>query len=59
MRIIHLFVCTRWYKLSNADTQMIIFGSVYFTAKILVATDWLKLLCRQSKIRSRGMTQFE
>jgi len=26
---------------------------------MLVATDWLELLCRQSNIRSRGMTQFE
>jgi len=28
--------------------------SVYFTAKMLAATDWLELLCRHSKIRSRG-----
>jgi len=34
-------------------------GSVYFTAKMLVATDWLELLCRQLNIQSRGMTQFE
>jgi len=34
-------------------------GSVYFTAKMLVATDWLELLCRQPNIQSRGMTQFE
>jgi len=32
-------------------------GSVYFTANILAATDRLQLLCRQSKIRSRGMTR--
>jgi len=30
-------------------------GSVYFTAKILVATDQLELLCCQTKIRSRGV----
>jgi len=33
--------------------------SVYFTADILAATDWLELLCRQSNIRSRGTTKFE
>ena len=31
-------------------------GNVYFTSDILAATDRLKLLCQQSKIRSRGMT---
>ena len=30
-------------------------GRVYFTAKILVATDQLELLCCQTKIRSRGV----
>jgi len=34
------------------------FGSVYFTANILVATDRLELLCCHSKIQSHGMTQF-
>jgi len=34
-------------------------GSVYFTNDILVATDWLKLLRRQSHIQSRGMMQFQ
>ena len=34
-------------------------GSVYFTGDILVATDQLELLCRQSKIRSHGMTQYQ
>jgi len=34
-------------------------GSVYFTGDILVATDRLELLCHQSKIRSRGMTQYQ
>jgi len=34
-------------------------GSVYFTADIQVATDWLELLCRQSNFRYCGMTQFE
>jgi len=32
-------------------------GSVYFTAKVLAATDRLELLCRQSNIWSRGMLQ--
>jgi len=32
-------------------------GSVYFTGDILAATDRLELLCRQSIIWSRGMTQ--
>jgi len=34
-------------------------GSVYFTANILAATDWLELLSCQSNIRSRGIRQFE
>jgi len=34
-------------------------GSVYFTAKILAATHRLELLCRQSKIQSHGMTQYQ
>jgi len=34
-----------------------IIGSVYFTSDILAATDRLKLLCRQSKIRSPAMMQ--
>jgi len=34
-------------------------GSVYFTSDILATTDRLELLCRQSKIRSRGMTQYQ
>jgi len=34
-------------------------GSVYFTGDILAATDRLELLCRQSKIWSRGMTQYK
>jgi len=34
-------------------------GSVYFTGDILAATDLLELLCQQSKIRSRGMTQYK
>jgi len=33
--------------------------SVYFTINILLATDRLELLCRQSNIRSRCLTQFE
>ena len=35
------------------------FSSVHFTGNILAATDQLELLCRQSKIRSRGMTQYK
>jgi len=31
-------------------------GSVYFTGDILATTDRVELLCRQSKIRSCGMT---
>jgi len=31
----------------------------YFTAKMLAATDPLELLCRQSNIWSRGMTQYK
>jgi len=34
-------------------------GSVYATATMLVATDQLELLCRQSNIRSRHMTQYK
>jgi len=34
-------------------------GSVYFATKMLAATAQLELLFRQSKIRSRGITQFE
>jgi len=34
-------------------------GSVYFTSDILAATDQLELLCRQSMIRSRSMTQYK
>jgi len=34
-------------------------GCVYFTSDILAATDGLELLCRQLKIRSRGMTQYQ
>ena len=34
-------------------------GSVYFTSNILAATDQLEQLCRQSKIRSCGMTQYQ
>jgi len=34
------------------------YGSVYFTGDILAATNLLELLCRQSIIRSRGMTQY-
>jgi len=34
-------------------------GSVYFTTKMLVATDRLKVLCHQSNIWSRGMTQYK
>jgi len=34
-------------------------SNVYFTAKILTATHRLELLCHQSNIWSRGMTQFE
>jgi len=40
-----------WYQLTV--------GSVYFSPKILAATDQLELLCRQSNIRPCGMTQFE
>ena len=36
-----------------------VFSSVYFTGDILVATDRLELLCWQSKIGSRGMTQYQ
>ena len=34
-------------------------GGVYFTSDILAAADWLELLCRQSKIWSRGMMQYQ
>jgi len=37
--------------------MFIIKGSVYFAAKMLAPTDWLELLCHQSNIWSRGMTQ--
>jgi len=37
----------------------IVFGSVYFTTKMLAATDWVELLCCQSSIWSHGMMQFE
>jgi len=30
-----------------------------FTGDILTATDQLELLCRQSKIQSHGMTQYQ
>jgi len=43
----------------NGNALLYYLGSVYFTAKILAATDQLELLCRQSNIRSRGMMQFE
>jgi len=33
--------------------------SIFFTGDILAATDRLKILCRQSKIPSRGMTQYQ
>jgi len=45
--------------LSQQCCKVYFIGSIYFTANILAATDWLKLLCRQSNIQSRGMTQFE
>jgi len=32
---------------------------VYFTGDILVEIDQLELLCRHSKIRSRGTTQYQ
>jgi len=32
-------------------------GSVHFSAKMLAAKDRHERLCRQSNIRSRGMTQ--
>ena len=38
---------------------MVEYGSVYFTGDILAATDRLELLCRQLKIRSPGMTQYQ
>jgi len=34
-------------------------GSVYFTGDILAAPDRLELLCRQSKILSWGMTEYQ
>jgi len=34
-------------------------GIVYSTGDILAATDWLELLCRQSKIWFCGMTQYK
>ena len=34
-------------------------GSVYFTAKMLAATDQLEKLCHQSNIRSHAMTQYK
>jgi len=35
------------------------YGSVYFTAMMLAATDRLELLRHQSNIQSHGMTQFK
>jgi len=42
----------------HINNNSFLLGSVYFTGDILVARDRLKLLCRQSKIWSRGMTQY-
>jgi len=47
-----------YYYLSTARLRLKK-GSVYFTAKILAATDQLELLCRQLNIRSRGMMQYK
>jgi len=42
---------------NNGSVVSILFGSIYFTGDILAATDQLELFCRQSKIRTRGMSQ--
>jgi len=42
------------YKMPNEKMQWLLlkklFGSVYFTTKMLTATNQVELLCRQSKI---------
>ena len=57
-----LFVVTMllYTKLLLIATKqfLFLFGCIYFTGNILVATDRLELLCGQSKIWSRGMTQY-
>ena len=49
-----------WYSnLEKILDWQLITGSVYFTAKMLAATDRLELLCCQSNIQSHGMTQYK
>jgi len=43
----------------SSECGTYIVGSVYFTGDILAATDQPELLCRQSQIRSGGMTQYK
>ena len=47
--------CASAFPQNLMKLSIFLYGSAYFTAKILAATDQLDLLCRQSNIRSRGM----